>query len=203
MSTHRRFQILLLAGSMLGVTACDTDPTDASGAAEVQVEAERIIDADGATVLDIDQLPAQIAADEKNRFGASDRFTDASLSPDGNWLAVTSSGAAHGGGWLVSLDDETIYPAAFQYGGSVSTGPWDDSGRFAVFLRHTPASGHMLVLADTEAPGEDAASTGITPLDTEASTSVEIGEWQDAALRVLVDGDCRLVKPIDGSIERC
>lgn len=107
--------------------------------ASLETGDEHIRKADGTSLLRIDDLPRDIQVDEQNAFGATARFREAKVSPDDAWVAVVTTGAAHSAGWLVRADGSKASPAAFQYGGSVTIGPWSADGRYVVFAQEGPA----------------------------------------------------------------
>jgi len=113
----------------------------------------------GEQLLHIDDIPENISVDSDTEFGASARFTDAKSSAAGRWIAVTTVGVAHGAGWIFDVETGEIIPAAFQYGGSVSIGPWSDDSRYVVFIEEGPAPMHSLSIVDTESPGSTVGDT--------------------------------------------
>lgn len=125
----------------------------------IRVEERAILAANGSRLLHIEDMPDSIRVDDSNEFGAAQAFTEASLSPDGQWLAVATAGAAHGAGWLVPVGERSPQPAAFQYGGEVTLGPWSPSGRYATFHYDTPAPSRLLVVADRTALGATVNAT--------------------------------------------
>gem|GEM_PF-1426148 len=131
------------------------------GYGTLSVEADRIVNEGGETVLTLSTLP-DVRVDEQSKFGAGARFMDAVPSPDGGWFAVTSVGAAHGAGWLVRTGEGRPWPVAFQYGGDVSIGAWSDSGRYVALLQDGPAGGRGLVVADREQLRETVADNGVS-----------------------------------------
>lgn len=131
----------------------DTSQPEAA-LAPLEVGDEEIRAADGSVLLSIDDVPGTIRADQQAEFGAAQRFQEASVSPDGAWLAVVTSGAAHSAGWLVLMDARQPRPAAFQYGGNITIGPWSDDSRRVVFVQEGPAGGRTLTVVDAERLGE-------------------------------------------------
>ncbi|MCE8001853.1 hypothetical protein [Billgrantia ethanolica] len=131
----------------------DTSESEAA-LAPLEVGDEEIRAADGTVLVDIDDVPGTIRADQQAEFGAAERFQEASVSPDGVWLAVVTSGAAHSAGWLVREGTRQLRPAAFQYGGNITIGPWSDDSRRVVFVQEGPAGGRTLTVVDAERLGE-------------------------------------------------
>ncbi|MCC5908168.1 MAG: hypothetical protein JJU13_18275 [Balneolaceae bacterium] len=129
---------------------------------ELQVTESDIQADDGYVLLQINDLPGDITVDEENQFGAATHFTGAALSPAGAWLAITTAGTSHGAGWLYNFETEKIVPAAFQYGGTLETGPWDSSGRYMIFIEKNPASGQTLSISDIHLAGNSVSETSIS-----------------------------------------
>ncbi|WP_026279381.1 MULTISPECIES: hypothetical protein [unclassified Thioalkalivibrio] len=127
---------------------------EAAMMAPLEIGDDHIRASNGTKLLRIEDLPGDIQVDEQTAFGAADRFREAEASPDEAWLAVTTSGAAHGAGWLVQTDSGQASPAAFQYGGSVTVGPWSEDGRYAVFVQEGPAGDRTLTVVDRESPSD-------------------------------------------------
>ncbi|MCE8051059.1 hypothetical protein HOP61_07125 [Halomonas daqingensis] len=136
--------------------AAETADTSQPEAALTPLEVgdEEIRAADGSVLLSMEDVPGTIRADQQAEFGAAQRFQEASVSPDGTWLAVVTSGAAHSAGWLVRMEARQPRPAAFQYGGNITIGPWSDDSRRVVFVQEGPAGGRTLTVVDAEQLGE-------------------------------------------------
>jgi hypothetical protein len=202
---------LLACGSREDAEPAPPPPTEETGEVErtvargpLDVEPDFVRGADGDTLLRISGMPDQIAIDEEISFGAADRFTAASLAPDGEWFAVVTSGAAHDGGWLVRVGADEPRPAAFQYGGSLTLGPWSPDGRWAVFVEDGPAGGRTLSVADRSAVGatvdQSARPVGLPdgaelPPD---DPSLEVVGWRDGMLLFESGGARYLFDPRDG-----
>ena len=107
---------------------------------------------DGSTLLHIDDLGGSIQVDDDATFGAANHFLDASFSPGGERVAVVTSAAAHGAGWFLERDERVLHPAAFQYGGSVSLGPWSQDGAWIAFIHEGPAGDRTLTVAHGRRP---------------------------------------------------
>jgi len=202
---------------VLGLILAGCAPSDTDDASEtvngkltpLSVSQERVEAADGRQLLDVESLPSDIATDADNKFGASGSITEARMSPDERWLAVTTVGVAHGGGWLVMLDDDqTAHPAAFQYGGNVSIGPWSEDGRFAVFIMKGPAPSRTLSIVDRTNLGDTVAETGI-PVRTEEHAeqapeqyAYSAVEWDGGELIFEAGGQRYRVDPLSGRINQ-
>lgn len=133
----------------MGLAACGRGPPDL----HVEVGTSELRSSDGTLLLSIEGIPGSIPVDADSEFGASDRFDEASASPDGSRLAVVTSGAAHSGAWVLELATGELYPAAFQYGGGLSVGLWSAGGRWVVFVHQGPAGDRTLSVASVEDPG--------------------------------------------------
>ncbi|WP_081911346.1 hypothetical protein [Thioalkalivibrio sp. ALJ1] len=134
---------------------------EASVLAPLDIREASVRTAEGTTLLGIEDLPEDIQVDAQNAFGATMRFREAQASPDDAWVAVVSSGAAHSAGWLVRADSGEASPAAFQYGGRVTIGPWSDDGRHVVFAREGPAGNRTLTVVDRESLGDSVEANAI------------------------------------------
>jgi hypothetical protein len=139
---------------LLALVGCSPDPPGAAvQLSPLLVGESELRAADGTLVLAIDDVPGSIPVDSETEFGAGGRFVDASPGPGHDWLAVVTSGAAHSAGWLVELSSGAVHPSAFQYGGSLSLGPWSPDGRWVVFVHQGPAGDRTLGVAGPEQPG--------------------------------------------------
>lgn len=195
---HRVAVATVLCGALLG--GCD-DGADNGQALEV--DDERVIAADGRVLLEREALPRQIAVDEHNRFAAANRLSDAQLAPDGAWLAASSAGTAHGAGWLIDHADDSIHPAAFQYGGTVRIGPWSDDSRFVVFIRETPAGGELPVIADRNSPARTAEAGGHSISALDETATLDRLQWDGHRLRIEAGSTCLLVDAAEHQTSAC
>lgn len=64
----------------------------------------------------------------------------------------TRLAAAHGAGWVLERNERVPHPAAFQYGGSVSLGPWSQDGEWIAFIHQGPAGDRTLTAAHGRRP---------------------------------------------------
>lgn len=133
----------MLLGGLLLLPACGPGAPDL----RLDVRESELRGVDGTLLLSIEDVPGSIPVDADSEFGASGRFVEASASPDGEWLAVVTSGAAHSGGWLLEMGTAEPFPAAFQYGGGLTVGPWSADGRWVVFVHEGPAGDRTLSVA--------------------------------------------------------
>lgn len=81
-------------------------------------------------------------------------------SADGAWLAIGSSGVAHGYGWLYELSTDEPHLVAFQFGGSVQSHSFSPDDRFALFTVATPAETQLLKVVDRGDVAGHASDTG-------------------------------------------
>jgi hypothetical protein len=144
---------------------------------------DTVFDAAGDTILSIESLSDTILVSEESRFGSSNRFTGAKLSPDGRWLAVTVAGAVHQFGWLYDLSTHGRHPVAFQYGGAVRIEAWSPDGRFAAFIEESPAPTTTIKVVDRQSLGDFVRKTSYTiHADKEGTLdppySYKIDRWQ-------------------------
>ncbi len=206
----------LLAALTLAVTGCDTggprgndeDPVeDPAATLEVEVHPSELTGPEGRVLLRIEELGGSIQVEPGSSFGAATRFLDAAPGPEGEGLAVVSAGTSHGAGWFVDLEGGTVHPAAFQYGGSVSLGPWSDDGRWMVFIHEGPAGDRTLTVADRTRPAAtvDEATLpvrvpGHDDLPPE-ERDYEVQEWAEGRLTFRLSGTEWLMDPLDGEVE--
>ncbi|MFV8836076.1 hypothetical protein [Aquisalimonas sp.] len=178
--------------------------------APLSVDEDRVQTADGETLAESADIPSQINVDSDAAFGASERILDAALSADGEWLAVTTTGAAHGAGWLKSLEQGRWHPAAFQYGGSVGLWQWSDQGRFVAFILEGPAEGQVVNVVDRESLAATVAETAL-PVDhcvtednareAERPPYQEPLVWYDGRLLVEIESRRYLFDPASGACQ--
>lgn len=200
-----KFSWLSLFTVLLIIAACSEEET-AGIQGDPLVSESELQAKDGHLLLRIDDLPGDIPVDEEIRFGAATHFTGANLSPDGIRLAITTAGTSHGAGWMLDLETEQIIPAAFQFGGSVETGPWSDNGRYAIFINKNPASGQTLTIADTRSEGSIVAETSMPirlPEHDESGAGEKVYQpisWEEDEFIFGVDGAFYRYNPGIGEI---
>lgn len=88
---------------------------------------------DGFT-LSVNDFPDDIQVSVQSSFGSSEEIKGAKISPDGKWIAVAVSGAAHDFGWIYELSTKKLSLVAFQYGGSVSVKEWRNNNEVVLEL---------------------------------------------------------------------
>lgn len=198
---HRRFAAVYLL-LLLMLAGCSDQWSHEPGWAEdsglsapVTIENEHILDADGALILSMDMVPTRLAVDEVTAFAASGRFIEASVSPDGQWLAIVTAGTAHSGGWIKAHGNDRLYPAAFQYGGEIEIGPWRSDNRYVAFVERGPAGGQAVSLVAVERLGSSVQASSIpvqrpgdSRLDPEQRSDHPIG-WDGETLLIERDGE--------------
>lgn len=111
---------------------------------ELTVIDHEVRDYRGNVLLTRRQLPNRVRVNPTSEFSAHDRFVRAEMSPNGEYLAVTSVGNAHTAAWIHRIGDDAPRPAAFQYGGRLSIDRWHPASTHLVF-RHRPPSGSQLL----------------------------------------------------------
>lgn len=109
---------------------------------------DTIEDQDGKVLLSAENLPSSMEVSEEAEFGVAGSITSAQLSPDKEWIALSVSGAAHGGGWLYEITTKRVVPAAFQYGGGVEVIEWSPDEKFVAFRIGTPAATEHILVVD-------------------------------------------------------
>ncbi|MFW5973142.1 MAG: hypothetical protein ACOCTG_04045, partial [Bacteroidota bacterium] len=114
-------------------------PSDDVPVRSIEWDERSVVDLTGDTLVVVDDFQTDVPVSEEASFGSDGFFSDVVLSPDGRYLALTISGAAHGFGWLYDLPAEERDPVAFQYGGSLEVVEWSPDDRFVVFRAHSPA----------------------------------------------------------------
>jgi hypothetical protein len=96
---------------------------------------------------------------------------------------------------------------AFQYGGSLSLGPWSEDGRWIVFVEDGPAGGRTLSVADRSAAGatvEQSSRPVRLPDGVEMAPDqpeVEVVGWRHGRLVFEVEGERFRYDPRAGSSE--
>ncbi|SDL20287.1 hypothetical protein SAMN05192555_10369 [Franzmannia pantelleriensis] len=198
------------AGLVLAFAAgCSEPQPDASATASLTplaVTDEAIRGADDGRLLDIGEVPSNIHIDDDAEFGAAQRFVAAELSPDESRIAVATQGAAHAAGWLLAVEDGTLHPAAFQYGGEVEPGPWRDDGAYVVFALEGPAPSRTLVIVEGDAVGETVEANARPVRIPEHAESIpaeseyRVTEWHDDSLLFDVDGESYRLDPASGEV---
>nr|WP_163502075.1 hypothetical protein [Halomonas socia] len=201
------YRSAVLALMLLFAAGCSDSSPDASASlAPLTVDDAVIHDAADDLLLEIDAVPGSIRVDADSEFGAAQRFVAAELSPDETRLALTTQGAAHGAGWLLALNEETLRPAAFQYGGQVEPGPWRDDGEYVVFALEGPAPSRSLVVVAGDAAGETVEANAHPVRIPDHADGVPPGsdyrvlEWQDDSLLFEVDGERYRLDPASGEV---
>lgn len=183
----------------------DTSESEAA-LAPLEVGDEEIRAADGAVLLSMEDVPGTIRADQQAEFGAAERFQEASVSPDGAWLAVATSGAAHSAGWLVRVEARQPSPVAFQYGGNITIGLWSDDSRRLVFVQEGPAGGRTLTVVDAERLGETVEASAMpvrSPEHDELAPEERIYEalaWRSGELLFRVGEERWVFDPDSGEV---
>jgi len=194
MSLSPRTQTLLTASAAVAslLVGCAAPPP--AEIPTLRVAEDMIHDPDGSVLLHIDDLGGSIQVDDAANFGAADRFLDALMSPEGDRFAVVSTGVAHGAGWIVELEDRAPYPAAFQYGGAASLGPWSEDGEWVVFIHEGPAGERTLTVAHGRRPAatvEEASVPVRLPGHDDLAPEeriYEVLEWREGRLIFRLDG---------------
>jgi hypothetical protein len=146
-------------------------------------------------------VPGDIRVDDTTEFGVAQRFAEASASPDGEWIAVVTSGAAHSGGWLVRTGTREPRPAAFQYGGSMTIGPWSADSERVVFAHSGPAGDRSLTVVNRNQLGQT-VEAGARPVRTPdherfrpEERTYEAIEWREGQLVFEMRGERWIYNP--------
>lgn len=199
----------VMTGLMLLAACSDSsnEPADEEvDLTPLEIIEEAVLAADGRELLVLSALPDEVRVDAEASFGAAERFTAASLAPDGDWLAATTAGVAHSAGWLLALDTDEPVAVAFQYGGGVSLGPWREDGRYLVFALEGPAPGRTLVLVARDELGqsveENARPIRLPEHEAQVPPETEYRAlaWQGEALQFEVDGKPWRFAPESGEV---
>jgi hypothetical protein len=196
------FPLILI---LLLTAGCIGSPQHDDRHAEPEISGDEIRSAAGDLLLHIDDIPRNIRIDHETEFGASERFIEVHQSPDNNWLAVTTSGTAHGAGWLIHSDNMVPVPAAFQYGGSVKTGPWSEDSQFISFISETPAPSSVLSVVNLDSLGPTVSHHNIQiriPDHEEAvppETYYIPEKWREKQLFFRVNGERYVYDVMSGS----
>jgi hypothetical protein len=213
MALHRLPPALMIAAAALVLSGCPSPTTETAATSQpeaalapLEVGDEQIRAADGAVLLSMEDVPGTIRADQQAEFGAAERFQEASVSPDGAWLAVATSGAAHSAGWLVRVEARQPSPVAFQYGGNITIGLWSDDSRRLVFVQEGPAGDRTLTVVDAERLGETVEESAMpvrSPEHDELAPEERIYEalaWRNGELLFRVGGERWIFDPDSGEV---
>ncbi|TVP78214.1 MAG: hypothetical protein EA352_02415 [Gemmatimonadales bacterium] len=235
--THRRaivrrtfmgLAVLLVAW---GCTDPDAAPPDPEEVPTVQVtqDGEALEDDDGTILLRASGLPSEVEVAPGKRFGAGGTFRDARPSPDGTHLALTTTGVAHGTGWIVDLADGRAEAepeagtgstagsgaaafagpqvVAFQYGGGVEVAGWAPGGDFVAFLLEPP-SGSVLLRVVPVPPGTGTVEDRGFDVEVPGwedhppeERRVSDPRWEDGGLCFRFDDDRWCADPSSGEVE--
>lgn len=158
--------IIASAAGLYGVFFVD----NTSNRQIVSYSEDSIVDQDGTVLLRQDDIPQSMTVSSESEFGAAGDFTSAELSPNGEWIAFTTTGAAHGGGWLYDIETGEVSAAAFQYGGDVEVLEWSPNGQYVLFSVSTPVPSEQLVLVER---------SNIATYVEDTSTTVSVSAAED------------------------
>lgn len=190
------FILLSALAYLLTFTCCSESPSKEESVAELIVTEHEIRTDDDEILLHIDDVPRNIPVEKISEFGAAERFTAASKSPVSSWFAITTAGTSHQAGWLFESESANLVPAAFQYGGSVTIGPWSEDARYIAFIEKGPAPIHTLAVVDLKALGTTVEENSVhihLPEHAEAippETEYKPKKWRGSELIFTVDGEC-------------
>ncbi|RUO26520.1 hypothetical protein CWE09_07380 [Aliidiomarina minuta] len=158
-------------------------------------------------MLTLQQLPNRVRVETDTEFGAHNRFVQASMSPNGDYLAFTTSGTAHSAAWIYRLDGSEPEPAAFQYGGNLRLSLWHPDSEYLVVMHSGPGGGATLSVTDIARLGATVAEAN-TPVRTPFHEEIPPEQqnydaiaWEDGKLRFNMSGAYWLYHPDEGVSE--
>ncbi len=179
--------VVAVAAGLWGVFSAEqSEPTDTDEPTVTGITAneESITDQNGNTLVEVDNLPGGIQVSEDASFGASGAISGAQLSPDNEWIAFATRGAAHDAGWLYEVASEEVTPVAFQYGGGIEVVEWSPDAQFIAFQAGTPAPSEHIVLVDrTDIDGYVSEVSHQIEVDAQAGVNppfaYEFNRWEE------------------------
>ncbi|MCC5878580.1 MAG: hypothetical protein JJU03_01595 [Idiomarina sp.] len=201
-------RILVVLTAFLLLIGCSPEGHRVSSETmELTVIDHQVRDYRGNVLLTRSQLPNRVRVNLTTEFSAHDRFVRAEMSPNGEYLAVTTVGSAHTAGWIHRIGDDAPRPAAFQYGGGLSIDRWHPASTHLVF-RHRPPSGAQLLsvtaVSQLGAHVEDANYFIKVPKHDQLSPqhlNYNALRWEDRGLRFNLGGQRWLYHPDHGVSE--
>lgn len=202
---------LSIAGlaAVMALAACGTgDQGLSSEVRELTVTDEEVVDYRGDRVLYLGQLPDDINVGEDQSFHAHERFVQAEMSHDGDYIAFTTTGAAHGAGWVYQIDSEQVTATIFQYGGRVSLGPWRPDSGYLVMESEPPSGARLIAIIDTsrldQAFEQRSDSIRVPQHDSinPEQQRYQVIDWEEGLLHFLMAGESWVYDPEARDFER-
>lgn len=194
--------------AVLAVAACSPgEQRVSSNIQELTVLDEQINDYRGIELVTLSQLPGRVRVSADSEFGAHGRFVQADMSPNGEYIALTTVGAAHAAAWVYSTDTDEVWPAAFQYGGDLTLGSWHPDSSYLVINHQPPSGGSGLSIVDIASLGnmvEDANQMVRVPQHDELAPEqhdYNALDWEDGELRFTMAGERWRYHPAEGVSE--
>ncbi len=166
-----------------------------NGIESINQDSESITDQDGNILVSLEDFPAEVDVSSEASFGGADEITGAELSPDGEWIALTTRGAAHGFGWLYNVSRDDMEAVDFQFGGSVQVEAWEDESRYVAFRGETPRPATVFKIVEVRNIAEFPSETGfLAELPEDSAISPEEAEfenvgWEDGMFCFSADGE--------------
>ena len=171
---------------------------------ELTVLDDQVNDYRGNQLITLSQLPERVRITSENEFGAHERFVQAEMSPNGEYIAVTTAGAAHSAAWVYQTEGGEVKPAAFQYGGNLTLGPWHPQSSYLVVTHQPPSGGtglSVIHIAGLDYRVEDANQVLQVPQHDHLSADqhdYSALDWEDGELRFTMAGERWRYHPREG-----
>lgn len=197
--------LLIATMAVFLLTACSPEGHRVSSETlELTVMDRQVLDYRGNVLLTRSQLPSRVRVSPGSEFAAPDRFVRAQMSPNGEYLGVTTVGGAHAAAWIYRVGDDQPRPAAFQLGGSLSLDRWHPDSTYLAIRHKTPAGAQLLSVTEVARLSdyiEDANQLIKVPKHDELSAQhlrYNALGWEERGLRFNLAGQRWVYHPQEG-----
>lgn len=171
---------------------------------ELTVMDRQVLDYRGNVLLTRSQLPGRVSVTPDSEFAVADRFVRAQMSPNGEFLGVTTVGGGHAAAWIYRVGDEHPKPAAFQLGGSLSLDRWHPDSTYLALRHKTPAGAQLLSVTEvaklSDSIGDANQIIKVPKHDQLSAQHLRYNAlgWDDRGLRFNLAGQRWVYHPQDG-----